>query len=83
MDRIRKIPGKINLGVALLVVITIFFLAIIADTLIYNLKEKNAPSEEPVYEESYTGDTISVYGKYLVNSKGKVVDVKKCFWPQL
>lgn len=81
MDRIRKIPGKINLGVALLVVITIFFLAIIADTLIYNLKEKNAPSEEPVYEESYTGDTISVYGKYLVNSKGKVVDVKNASGP--
>ncbi len=77
MDRNSKIPSKLNIGVALLVATAILFVALIADLLINNLKEKNAPPEEPVYEESYTGNTISVYDKYLVNNQGKVVDVKK------
>ncbi|MBQ7470753.1 MAG: hypothetical protein IJS76_10035, partial [Pseudobutyrivibrio sp.] len=81
MDRNSKIPSKLNIGVALLVATAILFVALIADLLINNLKEKNAPLEEPVYEESYTGNTISVYGKYLVNSKGKVVDVKNASGP--
>ena len=59
------------------IAISVLALAVICGGVAYKkIKNKNTVPEEPVYDEQYSGTTIAVYNHNLINSEGKIVDVR-------